>query len=105
VVLIDARAISAAEGWASWFVATKRAKLVGEATAGASSRKREYVLKNGLYKVQFPVKAYNGYLERPIERRGLEPDVPVLQNAKDLSEGRDTVLEAARRVLKKQAAR
>ena len=104
-VLIDARAISAAEGWASWFVANKRAKLVGEATAGASSRKREYVLKNGLYKVQFPVKAYNGYLDRPIERRGLEPDVPVRQNAKDLSEGRDTVLKAARRMLKEQAAR
>ena len=104
-MLIDARAISAAEGWASWFVANKRAKLVGEATAGASSRKREYVLKNGLYKVQFPVKAYNGYLDRPIERRGLEPDVPVRQNAKDLPEGRDTVLEAARRMLKEQAAR
>ena len=96
VVLIDARCISAGEGWASWFVARKRARLFGEATAGASSRKRQHELKNGLYKVVFPVKAYSGFLDRPIERRGLEPDEPVRQNAVDLAAGRDTVLEAAR---------
>jgi hypothetical protein len=43
-VLIDARCISAGEGWASWFVAKKRAKLFGETTAGASSRKLTYHL-------------------------------------------------------------
>ncbi len=98
-VLIDARCISAGEGWTSWFVAKKRARLFGEATAGASSRKRTYPLKNGLYAVTFPVKAYTGYLDRPIERRGLEPDVPLRQNAQDLAAGRDTVLEAAKRYL------
>jgi C-terminal processing protease CtpA/Prc len=80
-------------------VAKKRAKLFGEATAGASSRKRAYPLKNGLYAVTFPVKAYHGYLDRSIERRGLELDVPLQQNAKDLAAGRDTVLEAAKRYL------
>ena len=95
-VLIDSRCISAGEGWASWFVANKRARFFGEATAGASSRKRQHELKNGLYKVVFPVKAYTGFLDRPIERRGLEPDEPVRQNAVDLAAGRDTVLEAAR---------
>ena len=43
--------------------------------------------------------AYRGFLDRPIERRGLEPDVPVRQSARDLAAGRDTVLEAARRFL------
>lgn len=95
-VLIDSRCISAGEGWASWFVANKRARFFGEATAGASSRKRQHALKNGLYTVTFPVKAYTGFLDRPIERRGLEPDEPVRQNAKDLAAGRDTVLEAAK---------
>jgi C-terminal processing protease CtpA/Prc len=95
-VLIDARCISAGEGWTSWFVARRRARLFGETTAGASSRKRQYVLSNGLYTVTFPVKAYAGFLDRPIERRGLEPDEPVRQNALDLAAGRDTVLEAAR---------
>jgi len=76
-VLIDSRCISAGEGWASWFVAKKRARFFGEATAGASSRKRQYVLMNGLYTVTIPVKAYTGFLDRPIERRGLEPDEPV----------------------------
>jgi C-terminal processing protease CtpA/Prc len=94
-MLIDARCISAGEGWASWFIANKRARIFGEPTAGASGRKTVYVLKNGLYEVQFPVKAYSGYLDRPIERRGLEPDVPLLPNANDLFNSRDTVLRAA----------
>ena len=95
-LLIDSRCISAGEGWASWFVANKRARLFGQATAGASSRKITYELKNGLYKVSFPVRAYTGYLDRPIERVGLVPDVQVCQSAQDLTEGRDTVLEAAK---------
>lgn len=72
------------------------------ATAGASSRKKTCTLKNGLYTVTFPVKAYTGFLDRPIERRGLEPDVPLRQNARDLAAGRDTVLEAAKRYLLEQ---
>jgi C-terminal processing protease CtpA/Prc len=98
-LLIDARCISAGEGWASWFLANGRARVFGETTAGASSRKRTYTLKNGMYRVTFPVKAYRGFLDRPIERSGLEPDVPQRQNARHLAEGRDTVLEAAKRYL------
>ena len=98
-LLIDARCISAGEGWASWFIANKRARVFGEATAGASSRKTIYTLSNSLFKVRYPVKAYRGSLDRPIERRGLEPDVPLRQNAKDLAAGRDTVLQTARRHL------
>jgi len=98
-LLIDPRCISAGEGWASWFIANKRAHVFGQATAGASARKTIYTLTNDLYKVRYPVKAYKGYLDRPIERRGLEPDVPVKQNARDLVAGRDTVLEEAKRYL------
>jgi C-terminal processing protease CtpA/Prc len=98
-LVIDARCISAGEGWASWFIANDRARVFGETTAGASSRKRTYTLKNGFYNVKFPVKAYRGFLDRPIERRGLEPDVASRQNAGDLAAGRDTVLEAAKRYL------
>ena len=98
-LLIDSRCISAGEGWASWFLARKRAKAFGSATVGASARKRMYTLSNGLYKVRFPVKAYRGFLDRPIERRGLEPDVAIRQKSADLIAGRDTVLEAARQYL------
>ncbi len=98
-ILVDGRCISAGEGWTSWFIANKRAHVFGQATAGASSRKTNYRLKNGLYQVTFPVKAYRGFLDRPIERRGLEPDVPVMQNAADLEVGRDTVFETAREYL------
>ena len=103
-LLIDSRCISAGEGWASWFVATGRAKLFGSATAGASSRKTTYELKNGLYKVQFSIKAYTGSLNRPIERIGLVPDVPVVQSARDIAKGIDTVLETARKYLIKDEA-
>ena len=101
-LLIDSRCISAGEGWASWFVANKRARVFGTATAGASARKTTCELKNKLFKVTFPVKPYKGYLDRIIERRGLEPDVEILQTAKDLAAGKDTVLEAAREWLDKQ---
>lgn len=80
-ILIDERTVSAGEGWASWFVAKKRAKFFGSTSAGASSRKEVYTLTDGLYKVVVPVKAYNGFLDRPIERRGLEPDVPIRPGA------------------------
>jgi carboxyl-terminal processing protease len=98
-LLTDARCISAGEGWASWFLAAKRARFFGEATAGASSDKTTYTLKNGLFKVQYSVRPYTGFLNRPIERRGLEPDVPIRQRARDLADGRDTVLEVARQSL------
>ena len=98
-MLIDERCISAGEGWASWFVARKRARLFGTTTAGASCRKEEYVLTNGLYKVVIPVKAYTGFLDRPIERRGLEPDVEIRPSAHDISRGKDTVAETAIRWL------
>jgi C-terminal processing protease CtpA/Prc len=103
-LLIDERCISAGEGWASWFVANKRARLFGTATAGASARKEMYMLANGMYKVQVPVKAYTGFLNRPIERQGIEPDVDVRIKASDLAAGRDTVAEAALKWLSATAA-
>ena len=98
-MLVDERTISAGEGWASWFVARHRARLFGSTTAGASSRKAVYELPGGLFKVVVPVKPYTGFLDRPIEVRGLEPDEPVRCSAADLAGGRDTVVAAAVRWL------
>lgn len=95
-VLIDSRCISAGEGWASWFVANQRATFFGEPTAGASARKDIYTLTNNTFKVRYSVKAYRGHLDRPIERLGLIPDVPVKQTRADLIAQKDTALEAAR---------
>lgn len=94
-VLIDARCISAGEGWASWFQANDRATFFGQTTAGASSRKTVVEVLNGAFKVKYSVKAYRGFLDRPIERRGIEPEYPVRQTAADLQAGIDTVLVAA----------
>ena len=98
-LLIDERCTSAGEGWASWFIAQKRARVFGTTSAGASSRKITYSLSNGLYRVVVPVKAYTGFLDRPIERRGLEPDVEVRSSARDLAQGKDTVVAVAARWL------
>lgn len=98
-ILLDARCISAGEGWISWFVGKPNVRMFGATTAGASSRKTTYTLKNGLYAARYPVKAYTGFLDRPIERRGIEPDFAVVQTATDLVAGTDTVLEAARSYL------
>ena len=101
-VLIDARCISAGEGWASWFVAKQRATFFGEPTAGASARKTVYTLTNGKFKVRYSVKGYTGFLSRMIERKGLIPDKPVQQSRADLIAGKDTVLEAAKVYLLKE---
>lgn len=103
-VLIDSRCISAGEGWASWFQANGRARFFGTTTAGASSRKTTWELPDKTFKIRFSVKWYRGFLDRPIERVGLVPDVEVRNNAKDLAAGRDTVLEAAREWLLQQDA-
>ena len=95
-VLIDNRCVSAGEGWASWFIANKRAKFFGQTTAGASSAKDTYLLKNGLYRIKYSTRPRTGFLNRTIERQGLEPDEEVKQTAQDLAQRRDTVLEAAR---------
>lgn len=99
-LLTDEACVSAGEGWASWFIANKRARVFGTATTGASARKNTYTLTNGLYRVVVPVKAYTGFLDRPIERRGLEPDVEVRCKAADLAGRKDTVVEAAAAWLK-----
>ncbi len=65
-----------------------------------SARKQTYTLTNSLYKVIVPEKAYTGFLDRPIECRGLEPDVEVRCKAADLARQKDTVVEAAAAWLK-----
>jgi C-terminal processing protease CtpA/Prc len=101
-VLIDARCISAGEGWTSWFVTNKRARLFGEATAGASARKVQRDVMGGMFRVTYPVKPYQGFLDRPIEGLGLVPDVEVMPNADDLAKGVDTVLATACDYLQQQ---
>lgn len=94
-VLIDSRCISAGEGWISWFRANDRATFFGQPTAGSSARKKTIQVLDGAYKVIFSVKAYKGFLDRPIERIGIQPDVTVRHKPSDLAAGVDTVLNKA----------
>ena len=87
--------MSAGEGWASWFRANNRAHFFGRTTTGASARKDTETLPGGQWQVRYSVKLYRGFLDRPIERRGIEPDVPVSYTAADIAASEDTVLNAA----------
>ena len=100
-ILTDSRCISARDGWVSWFRANDRAKFFGTTTAGASSRKNTMDILGGTYRVIYSVKAYRGFLDRAIERLGIEPDFVVHHKAESIAQSRDEVLEAARRYLSK----
>ncbi len=95
VILTDSGCMSAGEGWSSWFYSSQRATFIGETTAGASSRKEHFPLLGGKYLARIPVKAYTGFLDRPIEYIGILPHLGVRPNREDLARGIDTVVEAA----------
>lgn len=59
----------------------------------------------GLFQARYPIKPYKGFLDRPIECLGIEPDASIKQTAVYLANGTDTVLEAARKYLIEQTFR
>lgn len=63
------------------------------------SRKETIDVAGGLFKAVMPVKAYNGLLDRRIERLGIPPGVPLRPAAADLDRGVDTVLQAVQTYL------
>ena len=67
--------------------------------SGASSRKKTIDVLGGAYRVIYSVKAYRGFLDRPIERLGIEPNVVLYHTAESISQGKDEVLIAARKHL------
>ena len=62
-LLIDSRCISAGEGWASWFIANQRAKVFGQATAGASARKNHLHAQERFVSSQVPGQGVCGISE------------------------------------------
>ena len=88
-------------------VANKIQNVIAASSAGVYADSEEMPLsENSKTQASSPYGANtHPILDRPIERRGLEPDVPVGYRAEDLAARRDTVLEAARNALLEEVRR
>jgi C-terminal processing protease CtpA/Prc len=94
VVLIDARAISAAEHFCLHLEAAADPTFIGSPTKGANGEISNIVLPGGI-QVNFTAMAVRHADGRPLQRVGILPRIWVEPSAGGLREGRDEVLERA----------
>jgi carboxyl-terminal processing protease len=97
-VLVDGGCFSACEDFLVSFKTTKRATLIGEASAGSSGQPIGMALWDGM---AIGVSAKREYFPGGVtfEGRGVAPDISVHTTAADLRNGRDPVLEKARELI------
>ncbi|WNG50805.1 peptidase S41 [Archangium minus] len=98
VTLIDGRAISQAESTGMMLKETSSTLFVGSPTAGANGDITDTVLPGGITFI-FSGATILHADGRPLQRVGLQPDVPVRPTLAGLRAGRDEVLEKALEVL------
>jgi carboxyl-terminal processing protease len=97
-LLVDGGCVSSCEDFTMPFKDTHRAEIVGETTAGSSGQPyvldlgHDMMILIGAKRESFPDGAQ-------FEGIGIKPDVEIRPTIEDLRQGRDTVLEAARRRL------
>lgn len=98
-VLIDSGSASASEILAAGLQEARRARIFGEPSAGAALPSSFKTLPSGdiLQYVIADLQTPAGVL---LEGRGVVPDEPILLSRKDIAEGHDPVVEAARRWLR-----
>ncbi len=104
VVIVNATAVSSAETASGMFKEDGRAYMIGEnATAGMSSSKVMLDLPSGLFRLRVSVASNKGRFNdgRGIEGIGVIPHEIVEYDAKDLANGRDTLIERAVKILKR----
>ena len=103
VVLVDGATGSAAEIFAAVLQEHGRAAIVGRKTAGAVLASWYHGLPDG-GELQLSRQDYVTPKGRRLENEGVEPDVKVVRTLADVRAGRDVDLEAALRVLAKEAS-
>ena len=103
VVLVDGATGSAAEIFAAVLQEHGRATIVGRKTAGAVLASWYHGLPDG-GELQLSRQDYVTPKGRRLENAGVAPDVKVVRTAADVRAGRDVDLEAALRVLAKEAS-
>ena len=103
VVLVDGATGSAAEIFAAVLQEHGRATIVGRKTAGAVLASWYHGLPDG-GELQLSRQDYVTPKGRRLENEGVEPDVKVVRTLADVRAGRDVDLEAALRVLAREAS-
>ena len=103
VVLVDGATGSAAEIFAAVLQEHGRATIVGRKTAGAVLASWYHGLPDG-GELQLSRQDYVTPKGRRLENEGVAPDVKVVRTVADVRAGRDVDLEAALRVLAKEAS-
>ena len=103
VVLVDGATGSAAEIFAAVLQEHGRATIVGRKTAGAVLASWYHGLPDG-GELQLSRQDYVTPKGRRLENEGVAPDVKVVRTAADVRAGRDVDVEAALRVLAKEAS-
>lgn len=98
VVLVDGGCYSSCEDFTMPFKDNHRAVIVGQATSGSTGQPYVTDLGDGMLLLVGAKRAYfpDGM---PFEGVGIKPDIEVAPTVQDLANGRDVVLEAARRNL------
>lgn len=103
ILLIDSTCLSATEYFIAGLKDNKRAILIGQPTVGSSgdTKTLEILYKKG--KIAFRIPIWMGYRRdtKPIEGKGIKPDIAVHPTLEDLRKGKDVVLEAAIREAKR----
>ena len=94
-VIIDAGAISAAETFARDLKEVCKARLFGTRTAGSSSVKKTWTFPSGIATIRFSIRSRRGVGNRPIEFHGIDPDVVVETDPRDVAAGKNTEILAA----------
>lgn len=95
-VLIDGRSASSSEVFAAAVQDSRRGKVLGSQSAGGVLLSYIEKLPTG-GSILFPVAEFRRSSGQALEGKGVTPDVLVVPTPADLREGRDAVLEAARR--------
>jgi C-terminal processing protease CtpA/Prc len=99
VGIIDAGCMSAGETLARDLVRYAGAKLIGSATAGASSAKRSWSFPSGIATLTLSTRSRWGPDRRPIEFRGIRPQKEIEAIPEEVQRGLNSAIVIAEKYL------
>ena len=89
-VIVDAGCMSAGETLARDFQVGAKAKVFGQASAGASSAKRTWTFPSGIASVVIPTRSRGRADGKLIEFNGIEPDVALEADPEEVRAGKNS---------------
>ena len=103
ILLVDVSCLSSNEYFISGLKDNKRAFLIGETTGGSSGNPRKFIIpyNRGSFEVYVSTWLFYRLNEKPLEGRGVTPDLIVKQSLSDFINKRDRILEVAVKQIQK----